>query len=95
MPTSDLDAPRRGTCPYCDAPLLEWEPSAYHAFENNLLFCPSNTCDYFRYGRRDIADRFQKNFGYRYCWDPVREHAFPLIAWCGGELSYLKGRCPA
>lgn len=95
MPQNDLDPPRLGVCPYCGAALEDWEPTDESAWENTLRFCPNNACDYFRFGRREIAERFKKNFGYRYCWDPVREHAFPLIAWCAGELSYLKGRCPA
>ena len=82
-------------CPFCGSALQEWEPSPYHLWENNLLYCPSDACSYFRFGRKEIADRFHKNFGYRYCWDPVKAHGFPLIAWCGGARSYLKGRCPA
>jgi len=90
-----LDPPDQGRCPYCGTPLEEYEPNAYECWPNNLSFCPSNDCSYFKFGRREIADRFQKNFGYRYCWDPVTENAFPRIAWCPGSLSYLKGRCPA
>ena len=92
-PEEPLDLPSQESCPYCGARLQEWEPSPYHCWENNLLFCPSDHCDYFRHGRRDIAERFNKNFAYRYCYDPVAGTAFPLIAWCSGERSYLKGRC--
>ncbi|MFH2006275.1 MAG: hypothetical protein ABI333_06790 [bacterium] len=88
-----LELPNDNCCPFCETELEEWEPSAYHCWENNLWFCPSDRCKYFRYGRQEIADRFQKNFGYRYCFDPGNKVAFPLIAWCGGERSYLKGRC--
>jgi len=87
--------PEDGMCPYCKTPLQEFEPNPYQAWPNDIAYCPSNDCSYFRHGRKDIAEKFQKNFGYRYCWDPVGEAACPLIAWCPGTLSYLKGRCPA
>ena len=95
MSKKPLPLPKSECCPYCETLLEEWEPTAYHAFPNNVFFCPNDGCEYFRYGRRAIAEQFNRNFGYRYCFDPVARSAFPLIAWCNGERSYLKGRCEA
>jgi hypothetical protein len=90
-----LALPKDEACPYCETPLEEWEPTAYHGFPNNLFFCPNDQCAYFRGGRQAIAEQFKRNFGYRYCYDPGSNSAFPLVAWCGGGRSYLKGRCEA
>ena len=81
------------TCPHCGETLTEWEPSPYTGWANNLLFCDNNECEYFINGRRKICFEFEKNFAYRYCFNPENGKNFPIIAWCYGDLSLLKGRC--
>ena len=81
------------TCPHCDKQLLRWEPSPYTGWGHDLYYCDNNECNYFIEGRLKICIEFEKNFAYRYCYNPVNGKEFPIIAWCGGELSLLKGRC--
>jgi hypothetical protein len=69
-----------------------WEPSPESGWDHNLLICQNDSCDYFTKGRKKIADECEANFGYRYCYDPQNKTAVPMAAWCGGDLSYLKGR---
>jgi hypothetical protein len=49
--------------------------------------------NYFITGRRKICNEYEKNFAYRYCYDPNNGQELPIIAWCPGELPLLKGRC--
>jgi hypothetical protein len=81
------------TCPHCREALERWEPNPYTGWGHDLYFCNNNECDYFVTGRRRICEEFEKNFAYRYCLDPRKNKELPLIAWCPGELSLLKGRC--
>lgn len=81
------------TCPHCSRPLKRWEPSPYAGWGHELYYCNNNDCVYFINGRVKICVEFEKNFAYRYCYNPVNGKAFPIIAWCGGDLSLLKGRC--
>ena len=87
----------RLACPHCQAILEAWEPHETHdwsyGWDHTLHYCVNNDCGYFQEGRRRIARGNQRNFAYRYCYDPEADSAFPLVAWCGGHLSLLKGRC--
>jgi len=83
----------RPTCPHCRETLERWEPSPYTGWDHDLYYCNNNECAYFVTGRRKICEEFEKNFAYRYCLDPKKNQELPLIAWCPGELSLLKGRC--
>ena len=81
------------TCPHCDEPLERWEPSPWTGWGHDLFYCNNNRCPYFISGRRKICLEFEKNFAYRYCYNPANSKEFPIITWCGGDLSLLKGRC--
>lgn len=81
------------TCPHCRKALVRWEPCAHTGWGHDLFYCDNNACSYFLEGRRKIACEYEKNFAYRYCYDPAKGRALPIIAWCGGDLSLLKGRC--
>ena len=80
-------------CPHCNERLERWEPSPYTGWDRSLFFCNNNECDYFIHGRAKICLEYEKNFAYRYCYDPKNEQELPIIAWCPGDLSLLKGRC--
>ena len=80
-------------CPHCEEVLSSWSPSPYHGWANDLYYCHNDECSYFIEGRQKICVEFEKNFAYRYCFNPENGKHFPLIAWCGGDLSLLKGRC--
>ncbi|MFC1821225.1 hypothetical protein ACFL9T_00835 [Thermodesulfobacteriota bacterium] len=80
-------------CPYCNEPLTRWEPSPWTGWGDDLFYCRSNECSYFVEGRKKICIEFEKNFAYRYCIDPKKGKPLPIITWCGGDLSLLKGRC--
>lgn len=84
---------RRHTCPHCKEPLVRWEPCAQTGWDHDLLLCDNNACSYFVEGRRRICCEYEKNFAYRYCYDPKNGQEIPIVAWCGGDLSLLKGRC--
>jgi hypothetical protein len=81
-------------CPHCNALLVRWEPSPYTGWGHDLYYCDNNECSYFLEGRRRICEEFEKNFAYRFCYDPENGQELPIITWCGGDLSLLKGRCP-
>ncbi len=81
------------SCPYCSMPLEEWEPSPYAGFDSNLFYCNNDRCGYFIKGRKKICTEYDKNFAYRYCYNPKNRNEIPLIAWCPGDLSLKKGRC--
>ncbi len=83
----------RPICPHCRETLERWEPNPYTGWDHDLYYCNNNECAYFITGRRLICEEFEKNFAYRYCLDPKKNQELPLIAWCPGELSLLKGRC--
>lgn len=80
-------------CPHCDGPLERWEPSPYSGWGNDLWVCNNNACQYFTKGRRKTTRDYRKNFAYRYCFNPATGRALPIVTWCHGELSLLKGRC--
>ena len=80
-------------CPHCEAELKTWEPSPYSGWGDNMLYCENNECNYFIQGREKICYEYDKNFAYRYCYNPRNGKVLPLIAWCPGELSLKKGRC--
>lgn len=80
-------------CPHCNETLTRWEPCPETGWDTDLYYCDNNECRYFVDGRRKICEEFQKNFAYRFCYNPKNGQGFPLIAWCGGELSLLRGRC--
>jgi hypothetical protein len=81
------------TCPYCGEALERWEPSPYAGWGHDMFYCANNECEYFIRGRIKICTEFEKNFAYRFCYNPVNGKDFPIITWCGGDLSLLKGRC--
>lgn len=81
------------TCPHCHEVLTRWEPCPHTGWDHDLFYCSNNTCSYFVNGRRKICVEFEKNFSYRFCFDPVNGQELPIVAWCAGELSLLKGRC--
>lgn len=83
------------SCPHCGERLESWEPSPYTGWGHEMLVCNNNNCPYFLEGRRKICYEFEKNFAYRFCYNPTNGRSLPIIAWCGGDLSLLKGRCAA
>jgi hypothetical protein len=72
--------------------MQSWEPCPESGWDHDVLICRNDSCDYFIKGRKKIADEHEVNFGYRYCYDPLRKTSVAMAAWCGGDLSYLKGR---
>jgi len=80
-------------CPHCGMPLATWEPHCEAGWDHGLLLCENDRCTYFVTGRSRICEEFEKNFSYRYCCDPKTGKEWPTVAWCGGDLSLLKGRC--
>jgi hypothetical protein len=80
-------------CPHCKEPLVRWEPCPQTGWGHDLFFCDNNACSYFVEGRRKICCDYEKNFAYRYCYDPENGQELPIVVWCGGDLSLLKGRC--
>jgi rubredoxin len=72
-------------CPHCGKPLVRWEPCAQTGWVHDLFLCDNNECSYFVEGRRKIACR--------YCYNPANGQELPIVSWCGGDLSLLKGRC--
>ena len=80
-------------CPHCSKVLTQWEPSPYTGWGHDMFYCDNDNCEYFIEGRMKICREFEKNFAYRFCYNPVNGKDFPIIAWCGGDLSLLKGRC--
>jgi hypothetical protein len=81
-------------CPHCGEPLESWEPCSESGWDHDLLMCDNDTCSYFTRGRKKIAEECEANFGYRYCYDPEKGTSVAMAAWCGGDLSYRKGRAP-
>ena len=80
-------------CPYCGEELERWEPSPYTCWGHDMFFCNNNDCEYFINGRKTILIEFEKNFAYRYCYNPETGKDFPIITGCHGNLSLLEGRC--
>jgi hypothetical protein len=80
-------------CPHCGEPMDRWEPCPETGWGHDLLICNNNGCEYFTRGRRKICSEFEVNFGYRYCYNPDKGKSVPVVTWCGGALSLLKGRC--
>ena len=81
------------TCPHCQRPLAKWEPCAESGWDCDLYYCDNDECPYFVRGRQIICENYEKNFAYRYCLNPGTGQETPIVAWCGGDLSLLKGRC--
>jgi hypothetical protein len=80
-------------CPHCQKELMTWEPSPYTGWGDNMLYCDNNECGYFVRGREKICREYDRNFAYRYCYNPKNGQGVPIIAWCYGELSLKKGKC--
>jgi hypothetical protein len=80
-------------CPHCGEKLDCWEPPPEGGWSHNVFLCMNNACSYFIKGRKKISGDYEANFGCRYCYDPVKGKGISMAAWCGGELSLLKGRC--
>ena len=83
------------TCPHCNERLIRWEPNPESGWGNDLFYCANDDCAYFVRGRKKISRECEKNFSYRFCYDPETGRELPILAWCGGNLSLLKGRCKA
>ena len=81
------------SCPHCGQILDRWEPHSESGWDHALLVCNNDQCAYFVRGREKICSEFKVNFAYRYCYDPCKDQTIPLVTWCGGRLSRLKGRC--
>jgi len=79
------------TCPYCEEPLERWEPSPYTGWGHDMFYCNNNRCSYFISGREKICQKYEKNFAYRYCYDPENGREVPLVAWCPGGVVLAKG----
>lgn len=92
MKSKTATADEEFLCPYCHRTLEPWEPHPHAGWSHDLFFCGNDSCAYFVEGRRKICTEFEKNFAYRYCLDPVTRKALPIVTWCGGHLSLLKGR---
>lgn len=82
----------RPFCPHCNTPLTPWEPHPETCWGDTLWVCENNDCDYFKRGRAKIAEEEKVNFAYRYCLNPTTGKAVPIVSWCGGDLSLLKGK---
>ena len=80
-------------CPHCGSALESYDPSPFSDWDSELLICNNNDCSYFIRGRERVCDEYKKNFSYRYCVNASNGTAVPMVAWCHGELSLLKGRC--
>lgn len=83
----------KNICPHCDEPLTTREASPFSDWSNDLFYCENDDCSYFVDGRKKVCVEYEKNYSYRYCYNPENGKSFPLITWCGGGLSLLKGRC--
>jgi hypothetical protein len=83
------------TCPHCNEALDCWEPCPETGWDHNLYVCNNDACPYFTCGREKIARECHANFAYRYCYDPEKGKEMPVVAWCGGDRSLLKGRAEA
>jgi len=81
------------TCPYCSEELVTWDPPDEAGWDHALMICQNNECSYFVRGRSKVCKEYERNFSYRYCYDPATGKELPILAWCGGDLSLLKGRC--
>lgn len=86
---------RSCACPYCGERLDRWEPASESGWGNGLYLCNNNECAYFMQGRKKIGRECEVNFGYRCGYDPEKDRGICMAAWCGGSLSWMKGRCPA
>ena len=71
--------PFENKCPHCGEPLADWVPDDETGYTDNLLYCASNDCTYFRAGRRRIAIEYAKNFAYRYCVNPHTGSEVPIL----------------
>ena len=72
---------------------MTWEPSPYTGWGDNMLYCNNDECGYFVRGREKIYREYDRNFAYRYCYNPKNGQEVPIIAWCHGDLSLKKGKC--
>jgi hypothetical protein len=81
------------SCPYCHEQLVMWVPCDESGWDHDLLLCENNECSYFVHGRAKVCEDYGANFAYRFCYDPRTGREIPIVAWCGGDLSLLKGRC--
>ncbi len=79
-------------CPYCGKKLEVWEPHPETGWSDYLLVCGNDECEYFHRAREKVAEECKVNFAYRYCLNPKTGKAIPIVTWCGGDLSLLKGR---
>ncbi|MFN3535313.1 MAG: hypothetical protein ACK4WB_07985 [Desulfatiglandales bacterium] len=79
-------------CPHCNQELTPWEPHPETCWGDTLWVCENDDCSYFTRGRERIAKEEKVNFAYRYCYNPQSKKAVPIVTWCGGGLSFLKGR---
>ena len=80
-------------CRHCGEILVRWEPSPDAGWDHDLYLCNNNRCSYFVNGREKMSKEHKVNFAYRYCYDPFKHKEMPIVSWCGGDLSLLKGRC--
>lgn len=80
------------TCPHCNEQLKPWEPHPETCWSDTLWICENDNCSYFKKGREKIATEYKVNFAYRYCFNPENGKSVSIISWCGGDLSFLKGR---
>ena len=80
------------SCPHCGQELTIWEPSPYTGWGHDMYYCSNDDCEYFITGRLKICIEFEKNFAYRYCYNPRTGKELPIITWCYGDLSLLKKR---
>jgi hypothetical protein len=65
-------------CPHCQKELMTWEPSPYTGWGDNMLYCDNNECGYFVRGREKICREYDRNFAYRYCYNPKNGQELPL-----------------
>jgi len=80
-------------CPHCGERMESWDPGPESGWTDDILICNNNQCKYFTTGRKKIADENMVNFAYRYFWNPTSGKGGAIAAWCGGDLSLLKGKC--
>ena len=80
-------------CPHCGEVLECWQPSPESGWDQELFICTNNECSYFVKGRERICEECHVNFACRYCYNPQKDRGIALAAWCGGDLSLMKGRC--
>jgi len=81
------------TCPYCHKDLVSWEPPDEAGWDHDLMVCENNECSYFVKGEAKSAKTMTGISATATAMTLQTGNELPILAWCGGDLSLLKGRC--